>query len=135
MLREKKGRLLDAGCGPGFVVKNISAFEGWEVYGCEISPAAVNYAKEKLGLENVVSGNISDAGFEEESFDIITMWDVIEHIPDPGPFLSGLNRLLKKNGILFVHTPNIKIQLPKAKLKKALLGMKKKAIIWRQRTI
>ena len=64
------------------------------------------------------------SNFPQKYFDIITLWDVIEHIPNPHPLISYLLSILRDGGILFIHTPNIQVQLPKAKLKKLLKGMK-----------
>jgi len=122
-IQNKKGKLLDVGCGLGYFLKTVSAYPSWEVFGCEISPQAVNFAKEKLGLNNIFCGSIQDSDFNKNSFDIITLWDVIEHIPEPDSFLKHIFTLLKKTGMLFIHTPNINIQLPKARLKKNLKGM------------
>lgn len=120
----KSGRLLDVGCGLGYFVKKISSHAGWDAYGYEISPHAVEYARKKLGLENVFAGRVEDSRFAPESFDIITLWDVVEHIPDPEPLLAYLLTLLKPDGTLFLHTPNISAQLPKARLKKLIRGMR-----------
>lgn len=119
----KSGRLLDTGCGLGYFVKKVTTYPEWQVYGYEISRSAVEYAKNKLGLENIFCGKVEESSFSKKYFDIITLWDVIEHIPDPNPLLFYLNKILKDDGLLFVHTPNIKIQLPKAKIKKLLKGM------------
>ena len=121
-LSGRSGRLLDVGCGLGYFVKFAAGESGWEAYGLEISVPAVEFAKNKLGLKNIFAVSVGAAGFKEKYFDIITLWDVIEHVGDPHPFLKYLNSLLKDGGILFIHTPNIKIQLPKARLKKFLRG-------------
>jgi 2-polyprenyl-3-methyl-5-hydroxy-6-metoxy-1,4-benzoquinol methylase len=120
----KSGKLLDVGCGLGYFVKRVSQHPGWDAYGYEISPHAVEFARRKLGLGNVFAGRVEDSLLAAESFDIITLWDVVEHIPDPEPLLSHLLTLLKPGGILFLHTPNIKAQLPKARLKKLIRGMR-----------
>jgi 2-polyprenyl-3-methyl-5-hydroxy-6-metoxy-1,4-benzoquinol methylase len=119
----KSGELLDVGCGLGYFVGGISSFPNWEVVGYEISKAAVEFAQDKLGLENVLHGRVEEADFPERNFDIITMWDVIEHIPNPDPMLSHLSSLLKDDGFLFLHTLNVHIQLPKARITKLLRGM------------
>lgn len=118
----KSGRLLDIGCGIGYFVKKMEEYPSWEVHGYEVSPVAAAIARNKLGLDNVVHGDVLDSDFGQHSFDIVTMWDVIEHIPDPDPVLSFVNYILKDEGFLFLHTPNVKIQLPKAKLKRMLRG-------------
>jgi 2-polyprenyl-3-methyl-5-hydroxy-6-metoxy-1,4-benzoquinol methylase len=122
----RNGKLLDVGCGMGYFVKHVAKYAGWEVWGCEISEHAVCYAKRKLGLTNIISGKIEEANFCDQSFDIITLWDVIEHIPNPDPFLAKINQFLKPGGLVFLHTPNVNIQLPKAKLKRFIKGMNPK---------
>jgi 2-polyprenyl-3-methyl-5-hydroxy-6-metoxy-1,4-benzoquinol methylase len=117
------GRLLDVGCGLGYFVKAMSSFQDWQPLGYEISKVAVEYAKNELGLRNVFYGKVEESNFPKNYFDVITLWDVIEHIPDPDPLLSYLSSILKENGVLFLHTPNVRIQLPKARIKKLLKGM------------
>lgn len=123
-LAGRSGRLLDVGCGLGYFVKRVAALPGWEAYGYEISPPAVAYARGTLGLANVSCGRVEASGFAPRSFDVITLWDVIEHIPDPDPLLAYLCSLLTDDGLLCMHTPNAVIQVPKAKLKRRLRGMK-----------
>ena len=121
---DKTGILLDLGCGLGYFLKEMSKFSSWETFGYDISQQAVDYAKRQLGLKNIFHGRIQDSNFDKNSFDIITLWDVIEHLPNPDPLLAYSQSLLKKNGILFIHTPNIKNQLVKVKIKRLLKGMK-----------
>ena len=116
------GRLLDMGCGLGFFLKAIAPYPNWETYGCEISPAAVRYARESLGLQNVICGRLEDTDLPQRSFDLITMWDVIDHIPRPDPLLRCCHSLLKESGICFMRTPNVYIQLLRARLAKLLRG-------------
>jgi 2-polyprenyl-3-methyl-5-hydroxy-6-metoxy-1,4-benzoquinol methylase len=119
----RSGRLLDMGCGLGFFPKAMAAYANWEVYGCEIAPAAVRYARETLGLKNVICGRLEDADLPNDSFDLITMWDVLEHIPRPDPLLRRCHALLKEGGICFIRTPNVAIQLLRARLMKLLRGI------------
>jgi len=119
----KRGRLLDVGCGLGYFVRTVAAYPGWEVDGYEISRWAVDFAHTRLGLANVRCGRVEESDFAVGTFDVITLWDVIEHVPDPDPLLSYLASRLKSTGLLFMHTPNIRVQLPKARLKKAIMGM------------
>jgi SAM-dependent methyltransferase len=101
----------------------MAAHPTWEAYGCEISPAAVRYAHETLGLRNVIGGRLEDTKFPEGSFDIITIWDVIEHLLHPEPVLTHCHALLREKGICFIRTPNIEVQLIRARLKKLVRGM------------
>lgn len=120
----KSGKLLDVGCGLGFFVKTISRYPRWQAFGYEVSRAAVEFATKRLRLEKIYCGRVEESHFPQKYFDIISMWDVIEHIPDPHPLLSYLSLIVKDDGILFLHTPNVQIQLPKARLKNVLKGMK-----------
>ena len=123
-LAGRQGRLLDVGCGLGYFVKRVADVPGWEAYGYEISPEAVAFARETLGLPNVVCGKVETSSLARGSFDVITLWDVIEHIPEPDPLLSYLCTLLTDDGTLCLHTPNASIQVPKAKFKRRLRGMR-----------
>jgi SAM-dependent methyltransferase len=123
-LISRSGRLLDMGCGLGFFLKAMAPHTNWEGYGCEISMAAVRYARETLGLTNVICGRLEDVDLPKSSFDIITLWDVIDHIPRPDPLLKRCHALLMEGGICFMRIPNIFVQLPRARLKKLLRGMR-----------
>lgn len=112
-------RILDVGCGKGYFLHRAAA-RGFEPWGREISPQAVRFAREKLGLPNVTQGRVEDAGYPKGFFHAITLWDVIEHLPDPGPVLAAAAEFLAEDGVLFVQTPNIAFHLPYAHAKRAL---------------
>lgn len=98
------GKLLDVGCAMGTFL-SIAREKGWETYGVDISAYATAYARKKLAL-NVFTGELSDLNFHEQMFDVITLWDVLEHFPDPSYQLKQVHRLLKDDGIVFINTPN-----------------------------
>lgn len=124
-MQKDTGTILDVGCGLGFFVKMVQEKKtGWNAIGFEMSEPAVKFAKEKNGLKTVYPGMVQSSGIGKGSVDIITLWDVIEHIPKPQPLLEYLYSLLKPGGILFLQTPNVPIQLIKANLKLAIKGMK-----------
>ena len=100
-----KGKLLDIGCGRGFFLK-VADENGWETYGVDISDYACKFIRDKLSL-NVSSGDLEDIEFPEKCFDVITLWDALEHIRNPRKLLEKAKKLLKKKGILFIETPNI----------------------------
>jgi 2-polyprenyl-3-methyl-5-hydroxy-6-metoxy-1,4-benzoquinol methylase len=102
----RKGKILDVGCSFGFFL-DAARQRGWTVTGVELSEYAASYAMQRFGL-SVVNKSILDAGFEANSFDVITMWYVIEHLPNPKGVLECLGNLLKNDGILVVSTPNVK---------------------------
>lgn len=98
-------KLLDIGCSNGLFL-NEARKAGIEVYGAEISSLTAGFARDHFDL-NVHCGDWRDAGHAEGSFDAITLFDVIEHLPDPLSELVALRRLLKPGGLLLQSTPNI----------------------------
>ncbi len=99
----KPGKLLDVGCGNGDFLGWIKN-HGWEVYGLDPSPVAVEAAR-KRGLE-IFRGQLFDAPYLPASFDVITMWDVLEHVHDPLANLKRVAKLLKPGGRFTVTLPN-----------------------------
>lgn len=99
-----EGRLLDLGCFTGIFL-NLIRRNNWSTLGIEPSKWAVDYGRNKLNLR-ILQGRFEDFGFDDEFFDVVTMWDVIEHFPDPKSTLSLLNKKLKKGGILYLTTLN-----------------------------
>jgi 2-polyprenyl-3-methyl-5-hydroxy-6-metoxy-1,4-benzoquinol methylase len=97
-------RLLDFGCAVGTFL-SMAADAGWEVSGVDISDYAVAHCRDTLGFD-ARCGELKDAGFASETFDVVTMWDVIEHLTDPVAQLAEVHRILKPGGIVLVDTPN-----------------------------
>jgi 2-polyprenyl-3-methyl-5-hydroxy-6-metoxy-1,4-benzoquinol methylase len=97
-------RLLDVGCYTGIFVE-IATRHGWEAWGVEPSCWAVEHAHAQ-GL-HVVQGTLETTDLPEAHFDLVTMWDVIEHVTDPRGTLQQAHRLLKPDGLLVVHTIDI----------------------------
>jgi 2-polyprenyl-3-methyl-5-hydroxy-6-metoxy-1,4-benzoquinol methylase len=97
-------RLLDVGCHIGVFVE-IAARHGWDAWGVEPSHWAVTQAR-KEGLQ-VVEGTMATADFVEASFDVITMWDVIEHLEHPSVEVAQAYHLLKPDGLLVAHTMDL----------------------------
>jgi len=99
----KPGRLLDVGCGSGdFLLKMQQV--GWEVYGLDLNAAACEEAGRR-GLE-VFQGQLFDLPYPDHSFDVLTMWDVLEHLHDPLSNLKRVAQLLKPGGRFTVTLPN-----------------------------
>jgi len=97
-------RLLDVGCHVGVFVE-IAARHGWDAWGVEPSHWAAAYAQQ-AGLQ-VVEGTLATAGFDAASFDVVTMWDVIEHVEQPSVEVRAAFRLLKPGGLLVIHTMDL----------------------------
>lgn len=100
----KKGRLLDVGCAAGFFL-NVAKKAKWDAQGVEPNKWLANHGKENYGLK-VFAGTLEDAEFKDEEFEVITLWDVIEHMPDPNGSLKEINRIMKPGGTLVVSTPD-----------------------------
>jgi 2-polyprenyl-3-methyl-5-hydroxy-6-metoxy-1,4-benzoquinol methylase len=99
-----RGRLLDIGCAAGFFLQLMNGI-GYETYGVEVSEHAARYAQQEMGLD-VFRGDLSEADFQHDFFDVITMWDVLEHLPDFLTTLKECNRILSRQGRLVVETVN-----------------------------
>jgi ubiquinone/menaquinone biosynthesis C-methylase UbiE len=96
--------LLDVGCYTGVFVE-IAGEHGWEAWGVEPSRWAVEQARARdLRVEQ---GTLQSAALPEGGFDVITMWDVIEHVPDPRQTLESAGRLLGPGGLVVIHTIDI----------------------------
>lgn len=98
------GRILDVGCGRGRMLDEFRK-RGWETFGTEFSEQAAGAAREEFGL-NVRAIALKNWGFEDKFFDAITLWHVLEHLPDPHGTLREVNRILKDDGLIVVSTPN-----------------------------
>lgn len=98
-------KVLDVGCSSG-VFLDMMRTKGWDVAGVELCGEFVKLAKELFGLENIFNGTLEEARFEDESFDLITMWDLVEHVPDPFSLLLEAERILKPTGLLLILTPD-----------------------------
>lgn len=97
------GRLLEIGCAGGWLLK-AAREAGWHVKGVEISREAAEFARSKLGLD-VFCGSLNEAVFPPQSFDVIFMADVLEHIPDPVSFAVELRRIVAPDGCVVVCGP------------------------------
>jgi SAM-dependent methyltransferase len=97
-------KLLDIGAAAGFFVEQARRV-GWEACGIEPSEWAARYARERLG-QPVTTGTIEDQAYEPATFDVVTMWEVIEHLPDPRAVLAEAHRILKPGGQLILSTPD-----------------------------
>ena len=98
-----KGRLLDIGCGVGDFLLQVKKL-GWEVMGIEPSEQAANIAQSRLGFTPLKPTDYEK--FPDQSFDVITMWHVLEHVDDLKSQTKELKRLLRPGGRLVIALPN-----------------------------
>lgn len=102
--RINDAKVLDIGCFTGDFLK-ILQNKGADVYGIELQKEAVDIANKHLGGKVYQADAMSDT-FPEKEFDVITMTGLVEHITNPEKLIEKSSRLLKKDGIIFIQTPN-----------------------------
>jgi SAM-dependent methyltransferase len=98
----RRGRLLDVGCATGvFLVQVRDA--GWQVGGVELSEFAARTARERHGL-TVVQGSLPSGELASGSYDVVTLYDCIEHLADPAAVLRDVHRILAADGLVQLST-------------------------------
>lgn len=97
------GRLLDVGCGAGFFLDSARD-RGYDVAGVDLSPIPVAYARDTLRLD-VTVGSLYDYQAPSGAFDVVTIFQTIEHDPDPAALSAELFRVLAPGGLLVITTP------------------------------
>jgi len=103
-LSPEKGTLLDVGCGTG-VFLDLAQKAGWKAYGIEYSAVAAEHANKNFGVP-VQVGVADELSIPENQFQVITLWDVIEHLRSPVKLLDKLSKALVLGGIILIFTPN-----------------------------
>jgi SAM-dependent methyltransferase len=103
-LKSPPGKLLDVGCGPGYFL-SVARHYGWEPVGLDISKDVVDLAR-KRG-ETVFDCTIEELAskYQGETFDCITLFNILEHLTYPAGALSAVKKLLSKGGVVVIETP------------------------------
>lgn len=99
----KSNKILDVGCGMGFFL-DAAKERGWKVYGTEYSAKAIERCRAK-GID-MKEGVLNPTDFAEHDFDIVTSFEVMEHINNPVPELTNIHQLLRAGGLFYCTTPN-----------------------------
>lgn len=99
----KTNKILDVGCGLGYFL-SIALQRGWEVYGTEYSLVAVDKCTSKGII--MYEGDLKTENYEPEEFDIVTSFEVLEHINNPKIELNKFYSILRKGGLFYCTTPN-----------------------------
>jgi SAM-dependent methyltransferase len=98
------GRLLDIGCGTGLFLA-VARRRGWTPFGIDDSADATRWAREHFGLR-VETDDFERFPWGDETFDVVTMWDIVEHARHPVELLAAVRRRLAPHGIVALATPN-----------------------------
>ena len=103
IFRNNQINYLDVGCSTGFVVEAAKS-RGWNAVGIDLNPSAVEFGRTRgLNLENTA---LEDIDYDRGFFDVISMFDVLEHLPNPASIIEMSVQYLKPGGILFIYVPN-----------------------------
>ena len=105
--KTEQKNLLDVGCGTGDFLLNCKN-NGWNVVGVEPSQNAKFLAESKLSVNSISKIYVDLTEVKTEKFDVITLWHVLEHVPNLETYISNLKQLLKPNGVLVIAVPNFK---------------------------
>ncbi|HBH46969.1 MAG: hypothetical protein A2445_01065 [Candidatus Jacksonbacteria bacterium RIFOXYC2_FULL_44_29] len=97
-------RVLDVGSGHGVWLEVCRRLD-WQGQGIELSSAAAKASQERFSIQ-VFAGRIDDFSAQSQNYDLITLWDIIEHVTNPRQLLAKCAQLVKKNGLLVIETPN-----------------------------
>ena len=100
----RRGKILDVGCAAGYFLESAKN-EGFEPYGVELSESFFKETHHKLG-DSIYRGTIEDIPCENNFFDVITMFDLLEHVKDPISTLRRCRKILMPNGIIAAVLPN-----------------------------
>lgn len=104
------GRVLDVGCGTGFLLEALARDGRWHGVGVDLSPDSVGLARDRLarlGAADRLDARVGSAYEPPEGpFDLVTLTDVLEHLEDPRACLRALRERLAPGGLLVVSTPN-----------------------------
>jgi 2-polyprenyl-3-methyl-5-hydroxy-6-metoxy-1,4-benzoquinol methylase len=100
----KPGRVLDIGCGEGLFLRAMKQL-GWQVQGCDHGERIAQIAEENLG-QPIHHGDFDTMPETERDWDVVMLWHVLEHVPDPVKLFEKVASILKKGGIFVVAIPN-----------------------------
>lgn len=112
-----RGKLLDIGCGCGAFLQ-AAGRQGWSAYGVEINSRLAGLARQVC--PEVRCGDIDSAGFPDDFFDVVTLWNVFDEVVDPIGCLTAVQRVLKPGGLLFIRVINLDFHWPLYVLSKLL---------------
>ena len=105
----RPGRVLDVGTGFGYFLR-LAGEAGWDAVGVDVDEQAVHYARTRLGV-NALASDLHGCRFPDASFDLVTLWNVLEFVATPLQLLEEVRRVAKPGGGVFIRTQNLAWQL------------------------
>ncbi|MDX6654330.1 MAG: hypothetical protein QOH18_1040 [Solirubrobacterales bacterium] len=106
-------RILDAGCGTAYGTAMLARAGATAVTGVDVAESVVDSVRDSMPeTVTLTTGNVRELPFEDDSFDLITCFEVIEHIEEPGAAFDELARVLAPEGVLLISSPNRGIYPP-----------------------
>jgi SAM-dependent methyltransferase len=106
----RRGRILDVGCAQGLFLE-VARAEGWDTAGIDLDRKGVEAARAR-GLD-VHQGELQPGGFPPQSFDVVTLFDLLEHVRDPRGLVAACREVLRPGGFLVVTTPDVSGLVPR----------------------
>jgi 2-polyprenyl-3-methyl-5-hydroxy-6-metoxy-1,4-benzoquinol methylase len=97
--------ILDIGCFRGFFLK-LCMKQGWKIRGYEFQDEAIEFANNYLGKNVVKKKNLNNQSIKSETYEVVTLIGVVEHVKDPVKLIKNACKLVKKKGIIIIQTPN-----------------------------
>jgi SAM-dependent methyltransferase len=104
--RRPPGDILDVGCGRAIMLGRLRE-RGWRPVGLEASAEAVGQARKTPDLQVRIAPELDKSGLHTASFDVVTLYHVLEHMADPFATLAHVHKLLRRGGLLVVEVPNL----------------------------
>lgn len=103
---QSSGLLLDVGCGSGDFLNQVYRSDHWDAVGIEPSSKAYMIARDRLPFE-IFHGSLEEFDPFPNTFDVVTLWNVLEHLPNPVDDLRHISQMLKVGGLLVISIPNL----------------------------
>lgn len=119
LIKRKNVYLLDIGCGLGYFL-SLAKNEGWNAWGIEPNLDLVNKGKQNFGVD-IQNTYFEEANLPPNHFDVVTLWNVFDELPDPFGNIPKIRRILKPGGILYLRIPNAAFHLFIYKVQKVLI--------------
>jgi len=99
------GNILDVGCGSAFFLRALDASK-WNRFGVETGAAAAAAASQAIGSDHLFAGFLTEAGWPDSMFDVVTFWSALEHTNEPRENLQEAKRIMRAGGTLIIQVPN-----------------------------